>query len=269
MPRVMAVAFQPRGRLHYVDPGAGDYAYGEAVLVQTGDGAELARCVWGPADVAWSGAMLACLGPAADHDHERDVANRRRRAEIAAVARRLVARHELPMRIVGVDFLDQSDEFDQQAVIYFEAPGRVDFRVLLGDLARALQARIDLRQIGPRDAAALIGGFGPCGREVCCAAMGPARSPVPAGYVRDQSLQGNPTQLQGSCGRLMCCLAYENPLYVDFRARAPRSGTTVRTDDGTGVVVGHSVPLDAVVVQVEGERFTCPVNRVCPLAGRP
>nr|WP_300150820.1 regulatory iron-sulfur-containing complex subunit RicT [Propionicimonas sp.] len=265
----MAVAFQPQGRLHYVDPGDADYAYGDAVLVQTGDGAEVARCVWGPADVDWAGTLLACLGPAGVDDHERDAANRHRRAEIAAVARRLVARHDLPMRVVGVDFVDQSDEFDQQAVIYFEAPGRVDFRLLLGDLARALQARIDLRQIGARDAAALIGGLGPCGREVCCALMGPARHPVPAGFVRDQSLQGNPNQLQGSCGRLMCCLAYENPLYVDFRARAPRTGITVQTDSGTGVVVGHSVPLDAVVVQVEGERFTCPVNRVCPLAGRP
>jgi cell fate regulator YaaT (PSP1 superfamily) len=262
----MAVAFQPLGRLHYVDPGDADYAYGEAVLVRTKDGAELARCVWGPVDVEWAGALQACLGPAAAHDHERDTANRRRRAEIAAVARRLVARHELPMRVVGVDFVDQSNEFDQQAVIYFEAPGRIDFRALLGDLARALQARIDLRQIGPRDAAALVGGFGLCGREFCCAAMGPARTPIPAGFVRDQSLQNNPTQLQGACGRLMCCLAYEDAFYVDFRARAPRTGTPVTTEQGTGVVVGHSVPLDAVVVQVDGERYTCPLNRVCPLA---
>lgn len=268
MPRVMAVAFEPLGRLYYVDPGASEYAYGQHVLVPTGDGAEIARCVWGPADVEWSGPLEKCLGPAGVPDVDRDRANRRRRAEIATVARRLIARHELPMRVVGVDFVDQSEMFDQQAVVYFEAPGRVDFRGLLTDLARALQARIDLRQVGSRDAAAMIGGFGPCGRECCCSIVGPLREPLPARLARDQALPNNPSQLQGTCGRLMCCLAYENPLYVDFKKRAPALGTPVVTDEGRGIVVGHAVPLDAVVVQVESERFTCPLGRVCVASGR-
>jgi cell fate regulator YaaT (PSP1 superfamily) len=267
MPRVLAVAFEPLGRLYYFDPGEDDYAYGDPVLVPTGDGVEVARCVWGPADVEWSGALPRCAGPAADAELRRDASNRHRRAEIAAVARRLVARHELPMRVVGVDFVDQSDEFDQQAVVYFEAPGRVDFRALLADLARAVQARIDLRQIGSRDAASIVGGFGPCGREVCCALIGPRQDPLPPGVARDQSVPNNPSQLQGACGRLMCCLAYEKQLYVDFRKRAPRRGTQVVTDQGNGVVVGHSVPLDAVVVQVDTERVTCPLGRVCPALG--
>lgn len=267
MPRVMAVAFEPLGRLYYFDPGDVDYTYGESVLVPTEEGTEVARCVWGPADVEWSGSLPHCVGPAADADLRRDAANRRRRAEIAVIARRLVARHELPMRIVGVDFVDQSDEFDQQAVVYFEAPGRVDFRALLSDLARAVQARIDLRQIGSRDAAALVGGLGPCGREFCCALMGPRQDPLPPGVARDQALPNNPSQFQGACGRLMCCLAYEKELYVDFRKRAPKRGTQVVTDQGAGVVVGHSVPLDAVVVQVDAERVTCPLGRVCPMRG--
>jgi cell fate regulator YaaT (PSP1 superfamily) len=94
--------------------------------------------------------------------------------------------------------------------------------------------------------------------------MGPLREPVPARLARDQALPNNPTQLQGSCGRLMCCLAYENQLYVDFRKRAPATGAEVLTDQGPGTVVGHVVPLDAVVVQVDQERFTCPLGRVCP-----
>lgn len=264
MPRVMAVSFEPLGRLYYVDPGAADYAYGQAVVVATGEGAEVARCVWGPAEVEWAGALLECLGLAGDQHRKRDADNRRRRAEIAAVARRLIARHDLPMRVVGVDFVDQSDHFDQQAVVYFEAPGRVDFRGLLTDLARALQARIDLRQVGTRDAAAILGGFGPCGRECCCAVMGPPREPVPPRLAREQSLPNNPSQLQGTCGRLMCCLTYENPLYVDFKKRAPGLGTRVDTDQGQGVVVAHSVPQDAVVVQLEQERLTCPLARVHP-----
>jgi cell fate regulator YaaT (PSP1 superfamily) len=260
----MAVAYEPLGRLYYVDPGEAEYAYGQPVLVATGDGVEVAHCVWGPVDTDWSGPLEQCFGPAKAPDLRREVANRRRRAEIAAVSRRLIARHELPMRIVGVDFVDQSDQFDQQAVVYFEAPGRVDFRNLLADLARAVQARIDLRQIGPRDAAAIVGGLGPCGRECCCSLMGPLREPVPARLARDQALPNNPSQLQGSCGRLMCCLAYENQLYVDFRKRAPATGAEVLTDQGPGTVVGHVVPLDAVVVQVDQERFTCPLGRVCP-----
>ncbi len=260
----MAVAFEPLGRLYYVDPGEAEYAYGDSVLVPTGDGVEVATCVWGPVQTEWAGELQPCLGPARQPELRRDTSNRRRRAEIVAVSRRLIARHDLPMRVVGVDFVDQSEEFDQQAVVYFEAPGRVDFRTLLIDLARALQARIDLRQIGPRDAAAIIGGLGPCGRECCCALIGPLREPVPGRLARDQALPNNPSQLAGSCGRLMCCLTYENPLYVDFRKRAPAAGTPVVTEQGPGVVVGHSVPLDAVVVQVDNERVTCPLGQVCP-----
>ncbi len=262
----MAVAFEPQGRLYYLDPGDADYAHGDLVLAPTGDGTEVARCVWGPTDVDWAGDLPPCLGPAASPDVRRDAANRRRRAEIVAIARRLIARHELPMRIVGVDFVDQSEEFDQQAVIYYEAPVRVDFRALLVDLARALQARIDLRQIGPRDAAAILGALGSCGREVCCATIGPLRDPLPQGLAREQRLPNNPTQFQGTCGRAMCCLAYESELYTDFRRRAPGVGTKVSTDQGAGVVVGHSVPLDSVVVQLEEGQVTCPADEACPLA---
>lgn len=267
MPRVMAVAFEPLGRLYYLDPGDVEYVHGDLVLAPTADGSEVARCVWGPTDVEWAGDLPQCLGPAAGRDVRRDAQNRRRRAEIAAVARRLIARHELPMRVVGVDFVDQSGEFDQQAVVYFEAPGRVDFRALLADLARTLQARIDLRQIGPRDAAAILGAFGSCGREVCCATIGPRRDPLPQGLARDQRLPNNPSQFQGTCGRAMCCLSYESELYADFRRRAPRLGTTVSTEQGEGVVVAHSVPLDSVVVQLEEGRVTCPAGAACPLSG--
>ncbi|MGC3995674.1 MAG: regulatory iron-sulfur-containing complex subunit RicT [Propionicimonas sp.] len=265
MPRVMAVAFEPLGRLHYLDPGAADYTFGQPVLVSTPEGVEVARCVWGPADVDWSGTLPLCLGAATPTELERDGANRRRRAEIAAVARRLISRRGLPMRVVGVDFVDQSEAFDQQAVVYYEAPGRVDFRELLTDLARTLQSRIDLRQVGARDAAALLGGLGPCGREVCCATMGPRHATLSGGLARDQTPLHSQSQLQGTCGRTMCCLAYESRLYADFRDRAPRRGAVVSTDEGTGVVVGHNVPLDAVVVQTETGRFTCPLGRVCPL----
>ena len=263
MPRVIAVAFEPLGRLYYFDAGDLELGFGQAVLVPTGDGAELAHCVWGPAELDWSQDLQPCLGSADTADEARDTANRIRRMEIAGVARTLIARHELAMRVVGVDFVDQSDEFDQQSVIYFVAPGRVDFRALLVDLARALQSRIDLRQIGARDAAAIIGGYGACGRELCCSAMGPQRTPLSLRMARNQDLPSNPSQMLGACGRLMCCLSYEQQSYTDFHAAAPPVGAVVGTPDGTGTVVGHVVPLDSVVVQVATERFTCPLGRLC------
>ena len=260
----MAVTFQPHGRWYYIDPGAHTVALGEAVLVPTGEGTEVATCAWGPAEVPWSGDLPVCLGSATPSDLERDVHNRSRRAEILEVSRSLIARHSLEMRVVAVDFVDQSERFDQQAVIYFEAPGRVDFRGLLTDLARTLRARIDLRQVGARDAAALIGGIGACGRELCCATMAPQSEPVSMRLARSQDLPNNPAQLSGNCGRLMCCLAYENPLYIDYWNRAPRVGTVVSTPQGEGVVVGHIVPLDAVTVQVADEQVRCPLAAACP-----
>lgn len=187
MPQVLAVAFEPLGRLYYFDPAGLRVAFGQAVLVPTGDGAEVATCVWGPAEVDWPTELPRCLGLAQPADLARDHDNRARRAEIAAVARGLIARHELAMRVVGVDFVDQSDQFDQQAVIYFEAPGRVDFRALITDLARTLKARIDLRQIGAREAAAIIGGVGACGREYCCATRALPTGPVTIKLARTQA----------------------------------------------------------------------------------
>jgi cell fate regulator YaaT (PSP1 superfamily) len=262
MPRVIAVAFEPLGRLYYFDSGEFDLGFGQVVLVPTGDGAEVAHCVWGPAELEGWGPLPACLGPATPADEARDEVNRWRRTEIAGVARALIARHDLTMRVVGVDFVDQSRDFDKQAVIYFESPGRVDFRALLIDLARALQARIDLRQIGSRDAAAIIGGCGLCGRELCCAVLGPPKESVSLRMARTQDLSNNPSQLLGWCGRLMCCLAYEQKAYADFQSAAPGIGAVVGIPEGTGTVVGHIVPLDSVLVQVNTERFTCPLSRL-------
>ena len=252
MRRVMAVAFEPHGRLYYLDPGDAQYAVGESVLYPAEHGPEVARCVWGPAEVDWDeGPLPACDGPATETDLRRDAANRRWRAEIQAVAERLIVDHGLAMTVVAVDFVDRSADADRLAVVYFKAPHRVDFRGLLGDLARALACRIDLRQVGSRDVAALVGGVGVCGREFCCCALCPVQEPLAGRVTREQEAASQALQYAGTCGRLKCCLAYEQQAYLDFQARAPQVGSVVGTPAGEGVVSGHAVPAEAVWVRTD------------------
>lgn len=262
MARVMAVSFERHGVLYYLDAGEQDYAVGEAVLYPTQHGPEVALCVWPPQETETGVDFPLCAGPASQSDLERDAANRRRRAEARLVAERLVAEHDLPMKVLAVDYVDRSDDFDQQVVVYFSAPSRVDFRALLGDLARSLRARIDLRQVAARDAARLIGGIGGCGRELCCTTFLSEIEPVGQRLARIQVPAGNPLQITGACGKLLCCLRYEHPLYLDFARSAPRVGSQVQFDGEDAQVIGHRVPDGTVLLKlVSGETRRC-----CPAA---
>ncbi len=263
MTRVMAVSFTPHGQLYYVDPGSLDPAVGEAVLVPTESGTEVATVVWVDQVATIDADLPVCAGRPTPADLERDAANRRFKAEAEAIAVALVAEHQLPMRVVGVDVDDRSAEFGRFVALYYTAPQRVDFRALLRDLAASLKARIDLRQIGSRDAARIIGGMGTCGRELCCTSFLPALPAISMRMVKDQDLAGNLLQVQGACGRLKCCLSYEQDLYADFDARAPALGCRVETPDGPGQVVARSVPCDSVTVRGgDGQRRSCPVALV-------
>jgi len=259
---MMAVSFQRNGRLYYLDPGPYQPAVGSKVLVPTDAGPEVAECVWAPQWVAEEiGGLPVCAGLADDEALSRDKANRERRAEARVATRRLVREHSLPMKIIGVDYVTDGNVF----TVYFSAPHRVDFRGLVKDLATRLRARVELRQIGPRDEARLQGGIGPCGRDLCCATFLKDFEPVSVRMAKDQDLPVNPLRIAGACGRLMCCLKYEHPLYQDFHASAPRRGEAVETPEGAGTVIGHNVPADQVVVKLaeDGRRTTCPKASVC------
>ena len=258
MARVMAVSFERYGRLYYLNPGDHDYNVGDRVLVPTDSGPEVAECVWAPEWVEEDGfsELPVCAGPAGPEHVERDAANRRRRAEAKLAAKKLIKRNQLPMKVVAVDFVDSGIDFDQLVVIYFTAPHRVDFRVLVSELARTLRARIDLRQIGSRDAARLVGGLGNCGRDLCCATFLKDFEPVSLRMAKIQDLPPNPLKISGACGRLMCCLKYEHPLYADFARAAPAIGEQVALEDGDGVVVGHQVPADSVVIRMNANGNT-------------
>jgi cell fate regulator YaaT (PSP1 superfamily) len=259
---MMAVSFQRNGRLYYLDPGPYLATVGTKVLVPTDAGPEVAECIWAPqwVDDDITG-LPVCAGLADEQDLHRDESNRSRRAEARVTTRRLVRQHELPMKIIAVDYLDKANVF----TVYFSAPHRVDFRGLVRDLAARLRARVELRQIGPRDEARLQGGIGPCGRDLCCATFLKDFEPVSVRMAKDQDLPVNPLRIAGACGRLMCCLKYEHPLYQDFHASAPRQGEHVDTPDGPGTVVGHNVPADQVIVKLaeDGRRTSCPKASVC------
>ena len=259
---MMAVSFERRGRLYYLDPGSHTPTVGTKVLVPTDAGPEVAECIWAPQWVDDDiGGLPVCAGLATEEHLSRDETNRTRRAEARVAVRRLVRELELPMKIIAVDYVDAPSVF----TIYFSAPRRVDFRALVRDLAERLRARVELRQIGPRDEARLQGGIGPCGRDLCCATFLKDFEPVSVRMAKDQDLPVNPLRIAGACGRLMCCLKYEHPLYQDFRRNAPRLGSSVESPDGPGTVVGHNVPADQVVVKLaeDGRRCACPRASVC------
>jgi cell fate regulator YaaT (PSP1 superfamily) len=262
MGMMMAVAFQRNGRLYYLDPGPYSPAVGDRVLVPTDSGPEVAECIWAPQWVSDEiDGLPVCAGLATDEHLTRDEANRARRAEGRVVARRLIREHGLPMKVIATDYVDTGNVL----TVYFSAPHRVDFRALVRDLAARLRVRVELRQIGPRDEARLQGGIGPCGRDTCCSTFLKDFEPVSVRMAKDQQLPVNPLRIAGACGRLMCCLKYEHPLYQDFRENAPKIGASVDTPDGPGQVVGHSVPADSVVVRLsaDGRRTACSRASVC------
>src|SRR6516165_9185215 len=251
---MMAVSFERYGRLYYLDPGAHSPAIGDKVLVPTDSGPEVAECVWAPQWVPEDiDGLPVCEGLANDDDLERDEENRRRRAEGRLAARRLIREHGLPMKLIAVDFLSATNVF----VVYF--------RALVRDLAARLRSRVELQQIGPRDEARLQGGIGPCGRDLCCATFLKDFEPVSVRMAKDQDLPVNPLRIAGACGRLMCCLKYEHPLYQDFHANAPNVGEQVDTPEGAGIVAGHNVPGDKVVVKLtaDGRKCACTRASVC------
>ena len=263
MARVMAVSFEKHGQLHYLDCGDGDYTVGDSVLYPTSGGNEVAQVIWEGEESADTEGIPMCAGMAQPADLKRDEVSRAKRTEGWKAARELIAKHNLDMKVVAVDYIVGRGETSKQYAIYFQAPERVDFRHLLLDLARSLHARIDLRQVGARDATRLTGGIGLCGRNLCCSSFLNEFEPVSMRVTRLQGVPSNPLQISGACGKLLCCLHYEVKTYEDFFDRAPAVGDEVNTNCGAGKVIGHSVPLDLVVVRKKsGEVLQCPLAEV-------
>ncbi|HEX5541045.1 MAG TPA: regulatory iron-sulfur-containing complex subunit RicT [Micromonospora sp.] len=266
MGMLCAVSFNRYGRLYYFDPGDVLPAVGDRVLVPTDDGPEVAECVWA---AQWvnedTSGFPRLVGLATEDDLQRDQLQRKRKAEAKVAAKQLIREHGLPMKVIAVDHVGMGGSSGERTTIYFTAPHRVDFRALVRDLGATLQCRVELRQLSARDSARAQGGIGSCGRDLCCATFLTDFEPVTIRMAKEQDLPLNPMRISGACGRLMCCLKFEHPLYQKFHATAPAIGERVSTPEGSGRVVGQSVPRDAVTVRLDadGSRFSCSRAAIC------
>jgi cell fate regulator YaaT (PSP1 superfamily) len=258
MGQLCAVSFNRYGRLYYFDPGDLRPAVGDLVLVPTDDGDEVAECVWAPewTDVETEG-FPRLAGMAGPDDLRRDEQIRRAKADAKVAAKKLIREHELPMKVVAVDHVLAGGDGPGGArtTVYFTAPHRVDFRSLVRDLGATLRCRVELRQLSARDSARVQGGIGSCGRDLCCATFLTDFEPVTIRMAKDQDLPLNPMRISGACGRLMCCLKYEHPLY-ESASSSPRVGETVETPEGTGRVTSRFAPGESVGVKLHGDGRT-------------
>ena len=244
-------------RRGYFNTGGLDLTPGDRVIVQADRGEDLGQVTaLGSIAERKCSSSGGCATPAptvrvlrrADSEEVRRARykvddERRARRE----TRKQVARHGLKMKVTETEW-----QFDRKKlIIYFTAEKRVDFRALVRDLARSFRTRIELRQIGVRDEAALLGGVGRCGRELCCSTWLPELKPVSLQLAKDQSLSLNPAQISGCCGRLMCCLMYEHDSYVEARRRLPREGRMLRTGRGREKVVSVNIFNETITLRGE------------------
>lgn len=252
MPIVVGIRFKDSGKTYFFDPhGLEQLAIGDSVIVETVRGLELAKITHLPHEVADTeivGELKPVIRRAEDSDFERMRLLSERHEEVLARCDEKIREHSLPMRLIKAEY-----SFDgSRLTFYFTSEKRVDFRMLVRDLARTFKTRIELRQIGPRDEAKLLGGIGPCGRMLCCATFLPDYARVSIKMAKDQDLPLNPTKISGVCGRLLCCLSYEHEQYLAIKAELPRKGSWVQTPDGPGEVITVNVVRETVIVELAG-----------------
>ena len=255
MVKITGVNFTPNGKIYYFSPGknADKYQKGTGVIVETARGHEYATVVI-PLKEIEDERLVAPLKPVLRIASQRDLDAVKRNAERKPEAMRLaveqIQKHKLNMKLIDCDFA-----FDGAKVVFFySAPSRVDFRELLKDLSAIFKMRIELRQIGIRDEIKMIGGLGPCGRECCCSAYMPDIRKVSIKMAKSQNLSLNPTKISGRCGRLMCCLEYENDYYVEASKQVPKVGSEVKTPEGKGIVVNVNMLKMECRVKIEDKK---------------
>lgn len=250
MAKIVGVRFRNFGKVYYFDPKNIIFKKGDGVVVETTRGVEYGTISIPNKDVAES-EIVQPLKPIVRKATEKDIEvnrkNLQKTPEAKKIAEGFIEKHKLKMKLIDAEFT-----FDgSKVVFYFTAPTRIDFRELVKDLAGAFHIRIELRQVGIRDEAKILGGIAPCGREVCCKNCMPDFKKVTIKMAKVQGLSLNPSKISGLCGRLMCCLEYENDYYADVYKKMPKIGGTVKTPDGTGIVVTNNMLNLTVKVKID------------------
>ncbi len=252
MEKIVGIKFKDGGKVYYFSHGDGEYAAGDGVIVETSRGQEYASVAIPYAEIEQD-KLIAPLKPvvrkATERDREQVARNEERRPSAMKTFAEKAAKYNLKMKLIDCEFT-----FDgSKVVFYFSAESRVDFRELVKDLSSAFRMRIELRQVGIRDEIRMLGGIAPCGRECCCSSCMPDIKMVIIKMSKNQGLSLNPGKISGLCGRLMCCLAYENDYYAEVCKRVPKIGSEVITPDGKGVAVNVDMLKLTAKVRIENK----------------
>lgn len=252
MTKIVNVRFHDAGKSYRFSCDGLTLNIGDAVMVETSLGLDLAHVVEEPFDLdvsKYEEEVLPILRLANEKEIERYQIKKEKEQEAYEKCQSFIDKHQLNMNLVDAVFA-----FDGKKILFFfTSDNRVDFRELVKDLAATFKARIELRQIGSRDQAKLVGGIGVCGRELCCCTFLNHFAPVSLRMARDQGLSLNPTKLNGACGRLMCCLQFEKEAYEDAHRRLPKAGKKIRTPQGSGIVTDVNLLAEKVSVKFESE----------------
>ena len=247
---VIGVRFKKAGKIYYFDPTEYKIKKGDYVIVETARGVEFGECVIGIKEIKEEeivSPLKSVIRIADEKDILKHKENKEKEKEALSICLNKIQEHKLDMKLIDVEYT-----FDNHKVIfYFTADGRIDFRELVKDLATIFKTRIELRQIGVRDEAKMLGGLGPCGRSLCCSTFLGDFASVSIKMAKEQNLSLNPTKISGICGRLMCCLNYEQTTYEDIRKRLPKVGSIVKTEYGNGEVIGNSIVKEIVKVKIK------------------
>lgn len=252
MVKVVGVKFKTAGKVYYFDPDNLHVEIGTNVIVETARGMEFGTVNMTEKEVHPSeivSPLKKIIRIADEKDYKRHKENVQKKERALKLCQEKVDKHKLEMKLIDVEYT-----FDNSKIIfYFSAEGRIDFRELVKDLASVFRTRIELRQIGVRDEAKLLGGLGHCGREFCCHGFLCDFQPVSIKMAKDQGLSLNPTKISGACGRLMCCLSYEQCGYEEKLKRVPKEGSLVSTPKGEGTIVTSNILKELVKVRLKGQ----------------
>ena len=250
MAEVIGVRFKEGGKVYYFDPDNRKVRLGDTVIVETARGVECGTVALENKQVKDDEIVYPLkklLRKATKEDLRRVEENKKKEAEALRICEQKVAEHELDMKLVECEY-----SFDGSKILfYFTADGRVDFRALVKDLASVFRTRIELRQIGVRDESKMLGGLGVCGRPFCCSTFLGDFHPVSIKMAKEQGLSLSPTKISGTCGRLMCCLKYEQDAYTDLLKRTPKVGAIVKTPLGRGLVVDNNLLTQTLKVKMD------------------